>query len=110
MSTRTRVIAARVSTVALATCGVSTTFGQAEQALGHVWLCGEDVEAGGDPARDELVDERVLVDDRPAGRVDQGGSVPEQCEPFPRDEALRLRCQRDVQRDDVRRAQKLVER
>src|SRR6266536_455021 len=39
---------------------------QAEQALGHVRLVHEDVEPGADATREELVDERLLVDDAAA--------------------------------------------
>ena len=109
MSTSTRVIAARVSTVALAMCGVSTTFGSPSRRFGHVRLVGEDVEAGRDAARDELLDERLLVDDRTARGVDQRRAVPHEREPLARDETARLRRQRHVQRDDVGGAEQLVE-
>ena len=86
-----RVIAARVSTVALAMCGVSTTFGRPSSASGTCGSCDEDVEAGADPPGDELLDERVLVDDRAARGVHERRAVAQEREPLARDQPGRLR-------------------
>ena len=62
---------------------------------------GEDVQAGADPARDELGNQRLLVDDLAAGRVDETCAVAKQCEPTGVDQAGGIASQRSMDRDDV---------
>ena len=49
-------------------------------------LVHEHVEPRRDAARDELVDERILVDDGATGRVDERCAVTQEREPFARDQ------------------------
>ena len=65
-------IAARVSTVPLRDVGQQHDVVHRQQRLGHVRLVGEDVQArAGQPAVDQRLDQRVLVDDAAARDVDQ---------------------------------------
>ncbi len=66
-----------VSAVYQVTCGVSTTLSQAQQrVVRRHRFDGEHVQSrGGQPARAQRIDQRVLVDDRSAGGVDQHGIV-----------------------------------
>src|SRR5262249_28760899 len=82
---------------------------EAEESLGDGGLIGKDVEAGGDAARDELLDERHLVDDRPARGVDERRAVLDQREALARDQTARLLREWHVERDDVRGGKELVE-
>ena len=50
---------------------------QREQLFGHMRFMREHVEARAQPTRDELRDERGLVDDLAARRVDEARTVPE---------------------------------
>ena len=69
-----------------------------EQLRRHVRFVGEDVEAGSDPARGELRDERRFVDERSARRVDEARAVVQEPEPPRVEQQLRLGRQRDVER------------
>src|SRR5206468_11959076 len=70
---------------------------------------GEDVEAGADPARDELRDQRLLVHDLAACGVDEARAVAKEREPPRVDETVSLRRERRVDRDDVRLREERVE-
>ena len=83
---RARVIAARVSTVPLPMCGVSTTFGSVHSASGTAGSWTKTSRPGADPPGDELLDERVLVDERAARGVHERRAVAQQREPLARDE------------------------
>jgi hypothetical protein len=67
------------------------------------------IEARADPARHELRDERRLVDDLAARRIDQARTIFEQRKPPSVDEAARFRRQRRVDRQDVGLAEQLVQ-
>ena len=67
-----------------------------------VRLCGEDVERrAGELARPDRLDERVLVDERAAGGVDQARAVPHLRDRLRPDDPDRLVGQRQVERDEV---------
>ena len=89
--------------------GVRTTFGSSKQLGGHVRFVGEDVEARPDPARGELRDERLFVDERSARGVDEARAVVQEPEPPRVEQQLRLVRQRDVDGDDVRLPQQVVQ-
>src|SRR5438067_10821550 len=69
----------------------------------------EDVEARFDPAGDELSHQCLLVDDRAAGRVDEGGTVAEEPQPPGVQQAASLVGQRQMQRDGVGLPEQVVE-
>src|SRR6478672_11568779 len=82
-----------------------------EQARVDLRLVREHVQTGTpQPARIERGQQRLLVDDRPAGRVDQHGVRPQQCELALADQAAGVVRQGAVDRDVVRLPQQVVER
>jgi hypothetical protein len=91
------------------TCGVSTTFGQAEQRAVARRLGGEDVQArAAQAAGGERGGERLLVHERPARRVDQQRAGPHPPE-LRRAEQGAVRAARRVERHDVAALEELVE-
>src|SRR5436309_2172010 len=82
---------------------------QWQQLLWNIRLVREDVETRAQASRDELRDERRLVNDLAARRVDETCSVTEQCEAPCIDEAARLGRQRRVDADDVRFREQRIE-
>ena len=82
-----------------------------EQTGVDLRLLLEHVEAGAlDLALAERVDERLLIDDGTAGRVDEVRVLAHLLEAIRVDQVLRLVVERAVQRDDVGRLEQLVER
>ncbi len=74
-------------------------------------LAREHVHGGaGEPARAELIGERVQVHDVATAVVDEAGAVLHPREHLAPEQPLRLRGAGHVQRDDVRRLEQLVER
>ena len=72
--TQSMPIASRASAVALPRCGARTTFSSSQEARVDIRLALVDVEGRArDLAFAKSVDERSLVDDRAAGRVDEDG-------------------------------------
>ena len=81
-----------------------------EQGRVHVGLVLEDVEAGAlDDAVTQRLGQRALVHDGPAGRVDEVGVAAHLREALGRDQVVRLGRERAVQRDDIARAEQIVE-
>jgi hypothetical protein len=70
----------------------------------------EHVQARADAARRELGDQRLLVDDLAARRIDQAGTGAEECEPPSVEQASCVGREREVEGNDVRLGDQLVER
>ena len=70
---------------------------------------GKDVEPRLDASRDQLHNERLLVHDSAARRVDQAGAVAEKRQPAGVEQAARLVGQRQVQADGIGLGEQLVE-
>ena len=89
------------SSVEAARCGVTTTW--SSSSSGPVYGSAEKTSsaAPGELARVERLDQRLLVDERPAGGVDEPRAVPHPGDRLAVDHAAGLVGQRRVQRDDV---------
>ena len=87
MSTTQSPIALAVSSVELATCGVSTTLSSAASARRHVRLVVEHVEPGGaEPSRRQRLGQRRLVDQPAARDVDENAARAERLDDRPIDD------------------------
>ncbi len=99
--------------VALAVCGVMTTFlsSQLREAIGGYWLALVDIDpCRGNPTLAQRVHQSVFVDHRPARCIDQhcGGFHFPQCALI--DEMARSGCERYVERDEIGAHKQLFER
>ena len=82
---------------------------QAKELTRHGRLLGEDVETGAQPPAHELAHQRLLVDDRAAGRVDEARAVAEETQSPGVQQVARLVGQWQVQRDGVGLREQVVE-